>query len=285
MGYRDRTDEMIAGEITGLEPEFLAEDVPMLTVRGYDRRHRLMRCRKTHSFLKMKDSDIASQIARDASLTPRTEDTAVMHDYVLQHNQTDLEFLAERAARIGYEVVVDDTTLYFRPPQNTGSEAVLSVLAGTLVWVQRSSPAPPEPPTVALTAFTAGADRQSQDVAAASSEALSHMLLAGTFAPRLDWPASATQRARADFILSGDVRKISRGLVAVVQLHDRASGTVVFSRQYSVSEAQAAALPERIGAEMSSNVSGALAMLVLDRRRPVGHRNRIRVRLPARGIR
>lgn len=124
MGYRDRTDEMIAGEITGLEPEFLAEDVPMLTVRGYDRRHRLMRCRKTHSFLKMKDSDIASQIARDASLIPRTEDTAVMHDYVLQHNQTDLEFLAGRAARIGYEVVVDDTTLYFRPPQNTGSEAV-----------------------------------------------------------------------------------------------------------------------------------------------------------------
>jgi DNA-binding winged helix-turn-helix (wHTH) protein len=70
----------------------------------------------------------------------------------------------------------------------------LAAVAGIIIWLQRDSPAQPEPPTVALVPFTSGADRQSQDIAAASSEALSHMLLAGTFAPRLDWPATAKTR-------------------------------------------------------------------------------------------
>ena len=121
MGYRDRMERLFQGEITGLEPEFPNEQPPVLTVRGYDRRHRLMGRRKTRTFLHMKDSDIASQIAGDWSLRPEVEDTRVALDYVLQHNQTDFAFLHERAQRIGYEMVVTDRTLRFRPRQNTGS--------------------------------------------------------------------------------------------------------------------------------------------------------------------
>jgi phage protein D len=121
MGYRDRLERLFHGEITGLEPEFPNEQPPTLTVRGYDRRHRLMGRRKTRTFLRMKDSAIANQIAADWSLTPEIEDTRVVLDYILQHNQTDFAFLHERAQRIGYEVVVTDRTLRFRPHQNSGS--------------------------------------------------------------------------------------------------------------------------------------------------------------------
>jgi phage protein D len=124
MGYVGHLETVLIGEITGLEPEFAAGELPMVTVRGYDRRHRLMRGRKTRSFAKSKDSDIAGQIAGDAGLTARTEDTGVVHDYELQHNQTDLEFLESRARRIGFEVVVEDKDLLFRPRQNTGAEAL-----------------------------------------------------------------------------------------------------------------------------------------------------------------
>jgi phage protein D len=119
MGYVDDLETLMIGEIIGLEPEFCTEEVPKVTVRGYDRRHRLMRDRKTRSFVQLKDSDIASQIAREADLTPQVEDSGVHHDYVLQHNQTDMEFLQERADRIGHEVVVENKTLYFRPIQHT----------------------------------------------------------------------------------------------------------------------------------------------------------------------
>ena len=124
MGYRDRLQTLFKGEITGQEPDFPYNEPPTLTVRGYDRRHRLMSKRKTKTFLNMKDSDIASQIAGEWGLTPETEDSRVTLEYVLQHNQTDFEFLQERAQRIGYEMVVTNTTLHFRARQNRGDAAV-----------------------------------------------------------------------------------------------------------------------------------------------------------------
>ena len=119
MGYVDRLEALIVGEITGLEPEFCAGEVPTLTVRGYDRRHRLLRGRRTRSFTQMKDSDIARRVAAELQLTAEVEDTRVTLDYVLQHNQTDMEFLRDRAQRIGYEVIVDDKRLRFRPRRFT----------------------------------------------------------------------------------------------------------------------------------------------------------------------
>lgn len=117
MGYVDALKKVMSGEIVSLEPEFQASEIPQVTVRGYDRRHRLQRGRQTRSFAKMKDSAIASKIASTAGLQAKVKDSKVTHEYVLQHNQTDLAFLQERARRIGYEVFVRDKTLYFQPRQ------------------------------------------------------------------------------------------------------------------------------------------------------------------------
>jgi uncharacterized protein len=124
MGYRDQMKKLFTGEINGLEPEFHTSEAPLLTVRGYDRCHRLMRKRKTKSYLRMKDSDIARQIASNSGLSPKVEDSGVTLEYVLQHNQTDLEFLQDRAERIGFEVFAQDNDLYFRPRQTIGSESL-----------------------------------------------------------------------------------------------------------------------------------------------------------------
>ena len=115
LGYVDELKQVMTGEIISLEPEFMASDIPQVTVRGYDRRHRLQRGRQTRSFTKMKDSAIASKIAGMAGLQAKVKDSQITHEYVLQHNQTDLAFLQERARRIGYEVYVRDKILYFQP--------------------------------------------------------------------------------------------------------------------------------------------------------------------------
>src|SRR5438874_4873074 len=124
LGYGDGLETLLIGEITALEPEFVFNRLPSLTVRGYDRRHRLQRGRKTRTFVQQKDSDIASQIASEAGLTAQAEDSGTVHDYVLQANQTDLDFLCERASRIQYEVVVENKTLFFRPVANAQSEVL-----------------------------------------------------------------------------------------------------------------------------------------------------------------
>ncbi|HVE86947.1 MAG TPA: hypothetical protein VND93_29025 [Myxococcales bacterium] len=124
MGYGDALEKLMVGEITGLEPSFTRGAPPMLVVRGYDRRHRLLRGKKTRSFLQQKDSDIASTIASEAGLTADAADSQVTHEYVLQANQTDMEFLQERARLIRYEMTVDDKTLLFRPVQNDQGEVL-----------------------------------------------------------------------------------------------------------------------------------------------------------------
>jgi phage protein D len=95
----------------------------MLTVRGYDERHRLARARRTRTFTGMTDSAIAEEVAVAAGLRARVTDSGEKVDYVVQHNQTDLEFLHERARMIGYEVRVEEGTLHFRPPPHTGPAA------------------------------------------------------------------------------------------------------------------------------------------------------------------
>ncbi|TYQ30990.1 phage late control D family protein [Pseudanabaena sp. UWO310] len=126
MGYQNTLKTVIFGEITGLEPEFSQGATPRLVVRGHDLRHRLLRGSKTKSFTKMKDSDIFSDIARARNLTPKAKDSEVKHDYVLQHNQTDWDFLKSRAERIGYEIVIEKKNISFQPPQ-IDSQKVLTL--------------------------------------------------------------------------------------------------------------------------------------------------------------
>jgi phage protein D len=125
VGYRDRQEELFSGEISGLEPEFHTSEAPLLTIRSYDRSHRLMKQKKTKSFLRIKDSDIARMIASDAGLSPKIDNTTVTFEHVFQHNQTDLEFLHSRAQRIGYEVYVQGKTLNFRKRAIEGSESLV----------------------------------------------------------------------------------------------------------------------------------------------------------------
>lgn len=126
MGYLETLETLLVGDITGLEPVYSADAPFTLTVRGHDKRHRLLRGRKTRSFLEMTDSDIAGKIASDAGLQQSVEDTEVIQAYVLQHNQTDWDFLQARAKRIGYEVGIDRNMLQFRK-QSIASSSELTL--------------------------------------------------------------------------------------------------------------------------------------------------------------
>jgi len=101
------------GEITGIEPRISRTEGTTLLLRGYDKSHRLHRGKKTASYLQMKDSDIAAKIAENAGLSSRIDSTAQVHDYVLQDNKTDWEFLTARARRIGYKMYVREGRLHF----------------------------------------------------------------------------------------------------------------------------------------------------------------------------
>lgn len=105
---------ILKGEITSVEPWFQADGIGTVMVRGYDKSHRLLRGKKTRTFLNTKDSDIAKKIAGEAGLGIGTiDDTKEVHEYVIQGNKTDWEFLLSRAKRVGCWVYVRDEKLYF----------------------------------------------------------------------------------------------------------------------------------------------------------------------------
>jgi len=126
MGMNSSLETVMKGEVTGMEMSVTEDSMPLLIVRGYARSHRLHRGRQSASFQNVSDADIATKIAQQAGLTPSTDSTTPVHDYVYQHNQTDWEFLKERAAKQGFELFVDDRTLHFRKPQRD-QEATVEV--------------------------------------------------------------------------------------------------------------------------------------------------------------
>lgn len=112
---------LIKGEITALEPEFEEGMICELTVRGYDKSHRLLRETISKSYVNKKDSDLASDIAQQANLSAEVETTQAVYDHIYQHNQSNLEFLMQRAWRIGFECFVADGKLFFRKPPTSDS--------------------------------------------------------------------------------------------------------------------------------------------------------------------
>ncbi len=117
LGYLNDTVELFDGEITGLFFDYPAHGPKTMTVRGYDRLHRLAREKKTRTFRDMQESQIVQQIAGDASLQNDVESTTEAQPYLLQNNQTDLEFLHERGERLGFELGISGEKLIFRRPK------------------------------------------------------------------------------------------------------------------------------------------------------------------------
>lgn len=116
---------LFAGEVTALEPSFGAGDGgDQLTVRAYDRLHRLRFGTHQRTFTERTDSQIASDIANEVGLTPEVEDTEVTHSHVTQDNVSNLRFLMERAKPLNYEVKVEGTSLLFRPARDPEGPAV-----------------------------------------------------------------------------------------------------------------------------------------------------------------
>jgi uncharacterized protein involved in type VI secretion and phage assembly len=105
---------LIKGEITAIEPLFSVEGQTYLRVRGYDKSHRLHLGRKTKTYLNMKDSDIVTKVAQECGLQSEVEQTTPEYPYVIQYNQTSMEFLLSRAELIGYRVDCVDGKLIFK---------------------------------------------------------------------------------------------------------------------------------------------------------------------------
>jgi phage protein D len=219
-GYGEHTETLLAGEITALEPSFGLGGPPSLVVRGYDRRHRLNKFRRTRTFVAQKDSEIATTICSEAGLDVRAVDSGVQHDYVLQPGQTDLDFLLERARRIHFELAMDEETVLFRPVANAQDEVMslsfeddlldfdarLSLIPATQVVLRAWDPQNKQ-------ALQAVGEEQDEEVPMAGN-ASARSISAGVLGDRIeDLSVPVASQAEADGIARGHYDAMTLDLV------------------------------------------------------------------------
>jgi len=120
LGYVGKTERVFVGEVTAWRGGFTQRGRETLTVVCQDRFHRLRRNRRQKTFLEQTDAAIvqamSAELRQGGVNSVAADATPVTHDCVIQWNQTDADFILERAALHGYVVYVDDRTLRFKEP-------------------------------------------------------------------------------------------------------------------------------------------------------------------------
>jgi phage protein D len=114
-GYGDDLERVISGEITALEPAFSIGGAPTLTVRGCDKRYLLNTEPRSRTFIGQTDKQIAEEIGRTRNPVIEATETGVTLPFIMQKNQTDLQFLIARARQIHYQITMRGDTLVYAP--------------------------------------------------------------------------------------------------------------------------------------------------------------------------
>lgn len=122
----ERPATVTKGEIFSIEPNVRSGRAFETVIRAFHKFNRLHHGRKTRTFLDSKDSDYVSTIANEYGLQMSVDTTSTVYPYMVQWNQTDMEFLRERARRLGYLFYTDATKLYFKK-YDTSTEPVLTI--------------------------------------------------------------------------------------------------------------------------------------------------------------
>lgn len=127
LGYTKDSSKtkVFEGEIIGSQVRIAGNGPRIFNVRAFDHLHRLTRGRQTKTYTNVKFSDIIQTIASERGLTVDSDDTQFLREYVIQHNQTDLDFLRGVAQMLDYDLHIrhlqDPRTLRFKRPEVSGA--------------------------------------------------------------------------------------------------------------------------------------------------------------------
>jgi phage protein D len=113
------------GEIVGVEPTYKGGEKSRMLLRCMNKFHRMLRKRQSVTYTDKTDQDILNQVVSAHGLTlDWKHDKTITYKHVYQHNQSDMEFLRARAARMGCHVWCDDTTLHVKQPDLSSESGI-----------------------------------------------------------------------------------------------------------------------------------------------------------------
>lgn len=123
MGYGEGSDEQIfAGEIEAVKPEFPADKPPLVTVSAYGHARKMMRGTHSRNWEDKSLDKIVRSVVSNYFDTVTIERTKITPEIVIQDNEKDYRFISRLATKYGYEFFATNGTAHFRP-KDGGSAA------------------------------------------------------------------------------------------------------------------------------------------------------------------
>ena len=141
MGYAEKTNKMIEGEITAISAEMDEGGGLTFQVQGFDALHRASQGTKSRELKQDKeDSQIVHEIAKDIKLGASVDQTVLRQQSRHQIHRSDLDFLTALADDNGFSFWVDvkDNTLCFKHHRE-GNKVVVSRGNNLMSFSVRSS--------------------------------------------------------------------------------------------------------------------------------------------------
>lgn len=121
------------GVISSHEPQMVeGGQYNVMVIRAYDRLHLMHRGTQTSTFLRAKDSDIASKVIRTFGLQPQVQATTTVHEHVFQGDMTAYDFLQTLARRNGHVVVCKDRAVHWKPADAISTTTVTAEFGVTI---------------------------------------------------------------------------------------------------------------------------------------------------------
>jgi len=118
-------ESIFKGEIVGTEPTFRGGGKTTILIRAVNKMHNLVRKRQSVTFQDKTDEQILKEVVKSGKLNLKWKhDKTITYKHVYQHNQTDLEFLRMRAARLGCHVWCVDGDLFCQQPDLSASTGI-----------------------------------------------------------------------------------------------------------------------------------------------------------------
>jgi phage protein D len=158
------------GLISGLEISYREGAPPELTVFAEDRLMDLRMTRRSKTYERMTDADIAAAIASDHGLSAQVDADGPTYDVVQQWNTSDLAFLRERARLLQAEIWLLEDALYFQTRDKRAGTEMTLVQGNHIIEIQARADLAHQRTKVKVSGYDAGArDRLEEE---AGDEAL-----------------------------------------------------------------------------------------------------------------
>ncbi len=135
MGPAGNEKVVFKGTISAIEVSFEQADTPHVSVYAEDELMALRMTQTSATYNQVSDADLARTIASRHSLTPQVAVDGPTYDVVQQVNQSDLDFLRQRARLLAAEVWAYDGALHLSSRPNRVGTAVTLTQGNELLSV------------------------------------------------------------------------------------------------------------------------------------------------------